>query len=88
MKSKSFNCIIVCCAGLFILILISCNQYKKNKSHKGTLNSSIKAGKKLAVKYCGSCHQLPDPSLIDAKSWEDDVLPEMGPRLGIFFLWR
>ncbi|HEY2721790.1 MAG TPA: VCBS repeat-containing protein, partial [Chitinophagaceae bacterium] len=28
---------------------------------------------------------LPDPSLLDAKSWEHGVLPNMGPRLGIFF---
>jgi hypothetical protein len=38
----------------------------------------------LAIKYCQSCHLLPDPSLLDAKSWEKGVLPNMGPRLGIF----
>ena len=27
---------------------------------------------------------LPEPSLVDTKSWEKGVLPEMGPRLGIF----
>ena len=27
---------------------------------------------------------LPDPSLLDTKSWEKGVLPEMGPRIGIF----
>jgi hypothetical protein len=27
---------------------------------------------------------LPDPSLLDSKSWEKGVLPNMGPRLGIF----
>ncbi len=27
---------------------------------------------------------LPDPSLVDAKSWEKGVLTQMGPRLGIF----
>lgn len=27
---------------------------------------------------------LPDPSLLDSKSWEEGVLPAMGPRLGIF----
>jgi hypothetical protein len=34
--------------------------------------------------YCQSCHMLPDPALLDVKSWEKGVLPEMGPRLGIF----
>ncbi len=27
---------------------------------------------------------LPDPSLLDAKTWGEGVLPNMGPRLGIF----
>lgn len=27
---------------------------------------------------------LPDPSLLDSKTWESGVLPNMGPRLGIF----
>ena len=27
---------------------------------------------------------LPDPSLLDTKNWEKGVLPQMGPRLGIF----
>jgi len=27
---------------------------------------------------------LPEPSLLDAKTWEKGVLPNMGPRLGIF----
>ena len=38
----------------------------------------------MAIKYCQSCHLLPDPSLLDTKSWEKGVLPNMGPRLGIF----
>src|SRR6516225_1750943 len=70
---------------LSMVFFISCNEVKKNKSHQGISNASIRAGKKLAAQYCQSCHQLPDPSLVDAKSWEDGVLPEMGPRLGIFF---
>ena len=67
-----------------ILFFISCNNYQKNKSHKAVADESIQAGKKLAVQYCGSCHQLPDPSLLDSKTWETGVLPAMGPRLGIF----
>ena len=46
--------------------------------------SSIKKGEVLALKYCQSCHLFPDPSLLDTKSWENGVLPNMGPRLGIF----
>lgn len=76
------NFITLCVFGLFF---ISCKNYQKNKSHQQTSNESIEAGKKLAIQYCGSCHQLPDPSLLDSKSWENGVLPEMGPRLGIFY---
>ena len=68
---------------IFILI-ISCTHFGKNASHQSVSNSSIENGKKLAAIYCQSCHLLPDPSLLDAKNWEQGVLPAMGPRLGIF----
>jgi mono/diheme cytochrome c family protein len=70
------------------LFFISCNNFQKNKSHQQVSNASIKAGKKLATQYCGSCHQFPEPSLLDTKSWENGVLPQMGPRLGIFFYFH
>lgn len=68
-----------------IFSFISCSDIQKNKSHQQTSDASIKTGKKLAIQYCASCHQLPDPSLVDAKSWENGVLPGMGPKLGIFY---
>ncbi|MEP6464802.1 MAG: VCBS repeat-containing protein [Parafilimonas sp.] len=71
-------------AFLATLFIISCKDYTKNSTHKNVSDASINAGKKLAVQYCGSCHQLPDPSLLDTKTWENGVLPEMAPRLGIF----
>jgi hypothetical protein len=70
-------------AGIAVLHF-SCKSYKKNTSHKDIPDSNIAKGKKLAVAYCQSCHLLPDPSLLDAKNWENGVLPAMGPRLGIF----
>ena len=70
-------CIVIAC-------LFSCNHIKKNQSHQQISSASIKEGKKLATEYCGSCHLLPNPSLLDAKSWENGVLPAMGPLLGIF----
>ncbi len=33
--------------------------------------------------YCGSCHALPDPSDLPRHIWENNVLPNMGARLGI-----
>jgi len=60
------------------------NNLEKNSSHKEVPDSNIIKGKLLAATYCQSCHMLPDPSLLDTKSWENGVLPVMGPRLGIF----
>src|SRR5258708_8913407 len=34
--------------------------------------------------YCGSCHQMPSPNQLDKKTWLLGVLPQMGPRLGIY----
>jgi hypothetical protein len=68
-----------------IVLFFSCNNFKKNTSHQQIPDTNIAKGKKLAETYCQSCHMLPDPSLLDTKSWEEGVLPSMGPHLGIFF---
>jgi hypothetical protein len=36
----------------------------------------------LATQYCGSCHSLPDPSLLTKDSWRN-VMPQMAVRMGI-----
>lgn len=73
---------------LFFAVVIvatsGCNEFHRNKAHPQISNAEIRAGKALAATYCGSCHALPDPALLDAKTWEKGVLPVMGPRLGIF----
>ena len=69
-----------------LLLLFSCQEnFKRNSTHSETSLSSISNGKELAAKYCQSCHLLPDPSLLDSKTWEKGILPNMGPRLGIFY---
>ena len=40
-------------------------------------------GEALAKKTCASCHKFPDPNLLDKKTWNEGVLPEMAYRLGI-----
>jgi hypothetical protein len=67
-----------------LLVFCSCGHDPRNRSHAGVSLSSIRQGERLAGTYCGSCHLLPDPSLLDSRSWEKGVLPAMGPRLGIF----
>ena len=68
----------------FAAFFSSCKNYHRNSTHKDVSISSIEKGEALAKIYCQSCHVLPDPSMLDTKTWEKGVLPEMGPRLGIF----
>ena len=70
---------------IFILLnLCSCDPYNRNQSHKQIPTDSVEAGEALAKKYCQSCHAFPQPSLLSVEAWEKGVLPNMGPRLGIF----
>ena len=39
-------------------------------------------GYTLAKTHCQSCHLLPDPGLLDKKTWFNHVLPKMGGLLG------
>lgn len=45
--------------------------------------SSSQKEERLAHQYCGSCHTFPNPSLLDKKTWEKHVLPEMAFRMGL-----
>lgn len=40
-------------------------------------------GERLARTYCAACHVFPVPSLLDKRSWQEGVLPQMAPRLGV-----
>jgi hypothetical protein len=69
---------------LFPAFFSSCQDDPRNRTHANVSLESIQKGKTLAATYCASCHMLPDPSWLNAASWEKGVLPQMGPRLGIF----
>jgi len=58
--------------GLILFVYACSSPPKKNED-----------GKQLAKTYCGSCHLLPLPSQLNKETWLLDVLPKMGPRLGI-----
>jgi hypothetical protein len=79
---KKYHIAILLVAGL---LAGGCRQgYRKNSSHGEASDEAIARGEVLARTWCGSCHQLPTPDMLDAHSWEEGVLPQMGPRLGIF----
>lgn len=44
--------------------------------------TSERKGEYLAKVYCSSCHDYPDPSLLDKTTWEKSVLPNMALRMG------
>ncbi|RYY31026.1 MAG: VCBS repeat-containing protein [Chitinophagaceae bacterium] len=66
------------------IFLVSCEGRFRNKTYAAIPDASIDHGEALARIHCASCHLLPDPSELDVTSWEEGVLPQMGPRLGIF----
>ncbi|MDR0792880.1 MAG: VCBS repeat-containing protein [Chitinophagaceae bacterium] len=85
MQRRNFAIVISVLAIPFLLQLISCKEkIVKNKSHQQVEDGQILQGKKMAAQYCASCHALPDPSLLNSETWENQTLPAMGPRLGIF----
>jgi len=55
--------------GAIVLLLYSCNQSQKDE--------------RLARQACASCHLFPDPELLDKKTWEDGVFPQMAFRMGL-----
>lgn len=58
-------------AFIIVIFCFSCRQTPEEK------------GEALAKKTCSSCHKFPDPNLLDKKTWNEGILPEMAYRLGI-----
>lgn len=63
---------------LVVLLIV----FKSAIFNNNNQDETIVQGKALASKHCQSCHMLPDPSLLDKKTWKT-LLPEMGFYLGI-----
>lgn len=57
--------------GALMLLINACNFNSKSEEER------------LAQSYCGGCHVMPSPSLLDKKTWEKGVLPQMALRLGV-----
>jgi len=46
-------------------------------------NPSQSRGERLARSNCAACHAFPEPSLLSKHTWQNGVLPQMAPRLGV-----
>ncbi len=60
------------------IILFSCNS-KRSRIDDDTLHE----GGELAQIHCTSCHVFTPPTLLDKDTWQLNVLPRMGRRLGM-----
>jgi FG-GAP-like repeat len=49
--------------------------------------TDLAKGERLARTHCASCHLFPEPSLLNKKTWENGVMPEMAFRMGLDFTY-
>jgi hypothetical protein len=71
---------------LLIGLLFSCSGNKKESQtlvYKEPTSTNL-PGNRLAEIHCSSCHLFVKPELLPKSSWQNDVLPAMGNRLGIY----
>ena len=74
---------IIICA--LYLTLTSCQRKIESDKSLGEISSTTDfSGFELAQKYCSSCHTFVDPELLPKSIWRNNVLPDMGNRLGIY----
>ncbi|MEL6944915.1 MAG: VCBS repeat-containing protein, partial [Bacteroidota bacterium] len=43
----------------------------------------VLSGEQLAKSHCITCHQFPDPDLLDKQTWQKYILPRMGSMMGV-----
>jgi hypothetical protein len=68
---------------IIILILISFVFVGSFFSCNNKEAEALKEGEALAKDYCASCHAFPEPSLLDKKTWAENVLPLMGQFMNV-----
>ncbi len=66
----------------FSILVSTFNSCSSNNAVNNVTDTLI-AGRQLAQKYCVSCHQFSEPSLLDKKTWEQGVLPAMAQQLKV-----
>jgi len=73
------NHIFFICLSLVVLLNISCSNPERNK-----FEAYLNEGEQLAKTYCTLCHKETPPELLDKMTWTVQIMPQMGPRLGMF----
>ena len=71
------------------LLLWSCGPISERKQPPPNLQQLAQSdldltGEQLANGYCAACHLKPEPSILDKKTWETKVLPDMRKRMGLY----
>ena len=72
--------------GLIGLYMLTACQSTSSQQTPATLTVPAPTqltGKQLSQQYCGSCHLYPAPALLDKKTWQQGVLPQMALRMGL-----
>ncbi len=65
--------LLVPAAAVIVVVLLSLRVIDlRSVEHK-----QVENGRELSLIYCKSCHEYPEPSLIDKHTWVSRVLPEM-----------
>ncbi|MEM6265198.1 MAG: VCBS repeat-containing protein [Bacteroidota bacterium] len=70
---------------LLTLNFVGCSPSHDSSSPSSPLDvGDVPVDSLLVRQYCGSCHMVPDPKLLDKYRWEAFVLPRMGYMLGVY----
>jgi FG-GAP-like repeat len=62
--------------------MTACLMREKKPSQEEVKASNL-TGEALAKIYCSSCHLFPEPDLLDKRTWQNGVLPDMSYHLGM-----
>lgn len=71
------------------LLVWSCGPISERKQPPPSLHQLAQSdldlsGEQLANGYCAACHVKPNPEVLDKKTWEAKVLPDMRKRMGLY----
>ncbi|WP_339865941.1 VCBS repeat-containing protein [uncultured Algoriphagus sp.] len=72
----------------FLVLGFSCGPISERKQPPPSLERLASMdlnldGEQLANAYCAACHIKPEPEILDKKTWENKVLPDMRKRMGL-----